>query len=82
MNHIKVLFFASARTAAGCAETQLPCHEGMDEDGFWTLLLAAHPSLAPHRGATRLALNCEYPGSGARFRPGDEVALIPPVSGG
>lgn len=83
MNGVRVLFFASARTAAGCVETSLPGDAaGWDEETFWTRLLAAHPALATVRGATRLAVNCEYLTTATRIHPGDEVALIPPVSGG
>lgn len=83
MNDIRVLFFAGARTAAGCAETFLPGDvTGWGEDFFWARLLVAHPALAAVRDTTRLAVNGEYFTGGARIRAGDEVALIPPVSGG
>jgi molybdopterin converting factor small subunit len=78
-----VLFFASARQAAGCAEATLACEgEGICETVFWERLLADFPSLASLRGSVRLAKNCEYLASGEDFCPGDEAALIPPVSGG
>ena len=35
-----------------------------------------------HRANTRLARNWEYTDRETRFTDGDEVALIPPVSGG
>lgn len=83
MSGVRVLFFAGAKIAAGCGEAQLPCGtDGLDEEDFWTQVLASYPSLAGLRGATLLAVNCEYLAPGTRIRPGDEVALIPPVSGG
>jgi molybdopterin converting factor small subunit len=54
----------------------------VDTDGFWRQLLAAHPGLERFRSSVRLAKNSEYVGPDARFHDADEVALIPPVSGG
>ena len=80
---IRVLFFASARDAVGCAERTLPCAvEGWTEAILWEHLLGAFPALVPLRASVRLAKNHEYLMAGSRIFPGDEVALIPPVSGG
>lgn len=83
MGELRVLFFASARHAAGCAEATVACErEGISEAVFWERLLADFPSLASLRGSIRVAKNCEYLAAGEGLRPGDEAALIPPVSGG
>jgi molybdopterin converting factor small subunit len=83
MGQLHVLFFASARQAAGQAEATLPCEEsGISEAVFWERLLANFPALSSLRGSVRLAKNCEYLVEGERFSPQDEAALIPPVSGG
>jgi molybdopterin converting factor small subunit len=78
-----VFFFASARQAAGCAEATVTFEgERICQAVFWERLLADFPSLASLRGSVRVAKNCEYLAEGEDFRPGDEAALIPPVSGG
>ena len=83
MGELRVLFFASARQTAGCADATVACEaEGICEAVFWERLLANYPSLASLRGSVRVAKNCEYLAAGEDFRPGDEAALIPPVSGG
>ena len=83
MGELRVLFFASARQAAGCAEATLACEvEGICEAVLWERLLENFPALASLRGSVRVAKNCEYLLVGEDFRPGDEAALIPPVSGG
>jgi molybdopterin converting factor small subunit len=83
MGELRVLFFASARQAAGRDEASIACEpEGICEAMFWERLLADVPALAPLRDSVRLARNFEYLAAGEHFRPGDEAALIPPVSGG
>jgi molybdopterin converting factor small subunit len=51
-------------------------------DELWAELLKRFPTLGGHRSSVRLAKNFEYTAALARFSDGDEVALIPPVSGG
>jgi molybdopterin converting factor small subunit len=83
MGQLRVLFFASARQAAGRPEATLACEEGgISEAVFWERLIADFPTLASLRGSVRLARNCEYLATGEHFSPQDEAALIPPVSGG
>lgn len=45
-------------------------------------LAAAEPALAPRLPHCRFAINSAYAGEDDPVRPGDEVALIGPVSGG
>lgn len=78
---MRVLFFAHLKDITRCGKMSLAA-DGLDVDGLWRELIAAHPGLAPFRSSVRLARNSEYVGAEARFASGDEVALIPPVSGG
>jgi molybdopterin converting factor subunit 1 len=78
---MKVLFFAQLREAAGMESADLAA-DGLTDDGLWVLLVARWPGLAAHRANVRLARNGVYAAAGEMFRAGDEVALIPPVSGG
>lgn len=78
---MRVLFFAHLKDVTGCAETELDCGE-VDAEGLWSALLRRYPRLAPYRAAVRLACNARYARPDTRFGPSDEVALIPPVSGG
>lgn len=66
----------------GAAESELPIDREQSLDEFWSSLVRAHERLAPHRAAIRLAINGTYASPSDRVRPGDAVALIPPVSGG
>ena len=79
---MRVLFFAQLKDAVGAAELEMNVSGSLDADGLWRELIAAHPRLAEHRRTTRLARNSEYADVQTRFSDSDEVALIPPVSGG
>jgi molybdopterin converting factor subunit 1 len=78
---MRILYFAQLQDVTGCAEEVLAWGE-VDAAGLWHKLLARHPGLAPFRSSVRLARNAEYADPNTRFTDGDEVALIPPVSGG
>lgn len=84
MRSLRVTFFAAARDAAGCesAEISWDGDEALTIERFWTLVETRFPRLAGSRSAMRLARNLEYVDTGARLVSGDEVAVIPPVSGG
>ena len=48
----------------------------------WTALASRHPAVEPHRPYVRGARNGSYAGWDAALADGDEVAFLPPVSGG
>jgi molybdopterin converting factor subunit 1 len=79
---MRVLFFAQLKDATGCEAAELSTTLPLNREQLWMLLLEKFPALAAHRGNVRLARNWEYADSETQFIPADEVALIPPVSGG
>ena len=78
---MRILFFAHLKNVTGCPEITLP-GDAVDTEDLWRKLTQAHPGLAPYRRSVRLARNSDYVGPEARFADTDEIALIPPVSGG
>lgn len=80
---VTVRLFAVLRERAGrdSVEIELP-EEATVAEAF--ARLAAAPGLAElaDRTSVRMAVNREFASRGARIRPGDELALIPPISGG
>jgi molybdopterin synthase catalytic subunit len=48
----------------------------------WSALAGAHPGLVPHRPFVRAARNGEYAAWETPLQDGDQVAFMPPVSGG
>ncbi len=49
---------------------------------LWKLLLLQHAVLAPYERSVAIAVNQAFALPSTRLAPGDEVALLPPVSGG
>ncbi len=77
-----ILYFAQARRISGLARETLPGSAALTADQLWHELLRRHPDLALLHPVIRLARNGEFSAADTLFQPGDEVALIPPVSGG
>ena len=79
--NVKVRFFGAAADLAGVREADLAIGE-TTLDGLWPLLAEHYPELSPMRKNLAFAVNEEYARGDDRVRPGDEVAVLPPVSGG
>ena len=79
---VKVLFFASCRDVAGCRETDWEMPEGATVGDLKGRVVAAFAGLARLRHSLAVAVNTEYSDDSTVLSDGDEVALIPPVSGG
>ncbi len=79
---VRLLAFAATKELVGAAESELFLGEEQSLEDFWLLLTRTHVKLTPHKAAIRLAINGTYATASDRVRPGDAVALIPPVSGG
>ena len=79
---VTVKFFATYRTLAGLPETALSLPAGATLSTLLARVFEAYPGLAGHRAEMLLAVNREFADPETKLRPGDEVALLPPVSGG
>mmetsp|Transcript_5795 Transcript_5795/g.12269 ORF Transcript_5795/g.12269 Transcript_5795/m.12269 type:complete len:113 (-) Transcript_5795:246-584(-) len=87
---LKVLLFASARDAADGESTvtcTLPGGSAATTTALRKTLASAYPDLGPlvlDEEMITLAVNREYVPAGEILvlKPGDEIALIPPISGG
>lgn len=75
------MFFAQLRELTGVERAELES-DAASERELWAALEKRWPVLAGHRASTRLARNGSYAGPEEIFSSDDEVALIPPVSGG
>ncbi len=79
---VRVRLFASAKDSVGQREILLDLPEGTTARGLLQRLAAEHPGLRGLAPSIRLAVNREYVEGSRLLAEGDEVALIPPVSGG
>jgi molybdopterin synthase catalytic subunit len=79
---VRARLFAVQRELAGTREVALELVPGATIDDAWTALVGRFPVLAPGRDFLRFARNGDYADASTALADGDEVAFIPPVSGG
>ena len=80
--HVTVRLFARLREIAGGAELVRSVEEVATVGTVWSGLVRDFPGLEPYGQSISVAVNAEYARMSAPVRDGDEVAFLPPVSGG
>ena len=80
--HVRVRLFAVQREIAGTRQVDLALAAPATVQDAWSALVDRIPALAPGRASVRFAINGDYAEPTAQLRDGDELACIPPVSGG
>jgi molybdopterin converting factor subunit 1 len=79
---IRVMFFGLARDVTGVAEEQIEWDDGPEVGQLRRRYEALFPPLAEMSGSLLIAVNEEFRGRSWPLNDGDEVAFLPPVSGG
>jgi molybdopterin synthase catalytic subunit len=79
---IRLLAFASATDALGTEQLELTLPEGTTVGALEAHLCGEHPPLRGLWPRLAVAINGEVAARHAMLHDGDEVALLPPVSGG
>ena len=79
---VAVRFFASLRELTGTTEGRVEVAAGSNAGDVWEACVTRWPALASRRQSTVLAVNQEFARPETPLQDGDEVALLPPVSGG
>ena len=82
MPTITVRFFARLAELTGLRETTIEVGEGLTAGDAYALLAREHPAIAGFASSVTFARNQEYVSPDTPLAAGDELALIPPVSGG
>jgi molybdopterin synthase catalytic subunit len=78
----RVRLFARLGELAGRRETEVELGEGLTAGEAYRLLCQRYPALSVYAASLMYAVNAEYVSPDQPLRDGDELALIPPVSGG
>lgn len=79
---VHVRLFAMLRERVGQRELEWTVSSDDTVDDLWTALCVAFPRLAEGGATVTFAVNHEYVDRFHRLHDNDEVAIIPPVSGG
>lgn len=79
---VRIRLFAVQREIAATREVLLDLAPGATVADAWDGLVELHPGLAPGRDSVRFAVNTTYAEPTTALANDDEVAMIPPVSGG
>ena len=79
---VTVRLFARLRDIAGAAEMPREISSGATIGTVWKQLTGEFPGLAAYERSMSSALNADYARMDAEVHDGDEIAFLPPVSGG
>jgi molybdopterin synthase catalytic subunit len=79
---VRVLFFGRLREIVGIAQEDIELAEGARLEDLFVRYWNVHPQLAEFRHSVAPAVNQVLAGWESRLAQGDEVAFLPPVSGG
>jgi molybdopterin synthase catalytic subunit/molybdopterin converting factor small subunit len=79
---VNVRLFARYREATGRERLEVDLPEGGTVEAAWAAVAREYPALTPYRPFTLFALDDDYVTPERALRPGDELCLFPPVSGG
>jgi molybdopterin synthase catalytic subunit len=79
---VKVRFFARLREQAGTETESIELPSGSTLADAYRAMRRVHPALEPSLDSVRPAVNQEFSDWDAMVTDGDELAFVPPVSGG
>ncbi len=79
---VRVLYFAILKDVFGCEREELELPAGTTVSELLGVLQGRGDSVGKVWGSIAVAVNQEYAVAGVVLNDGDEVALLPPVSGG
>jgi len=79
---VKVLFFGRLRELTGHAEDSIEFAGATTIEQLFALYSTRHPEIAKYRSSVVASRNEEFAAWDTPLRAGDEVAFLPPVSGG
>ncbi|MEM8613617.1 MAG: MoaD/ThiS family protein [Cyanobacteria bacterium P01_H01_bin.105] len=82
MISITLKLFAVYQDVLGCPEMTMTLPEGTTVEGLCDRIYNQYPNLRQWQKLTRFGINLQFVEADTPLNDGDEVVLIPPVSGG
>jgi molybdopterin converting factor subunit 1 len=79
---VTVRFFARLRELVGAGELEREVPSGATVGTVWESLVRDYPAIAVYTASMSCAVNIDYARMTTTVSDGDEVAFLPPVSGG
>lgn len=79
---VKVLFFGRLKDVFGRAEDSMDCREISTIEQLFAAYAKGLPELAKYRSSLVASRNQEFVSWDTPLHSGDEIAFLPPVSGG
>jgi len=80
--YVRIRLFARLRELAGTSEMSRDVPDGATAHDAWNHLVREFPSLGDYSRNVACAVNEEYARPTSPLKDGDEIAFLPPVSGG
>jgi molybdopterin converting factor subunit 1 len=79
---LNVLFFGRIKDAIGHSQESIEIPSDSRIEDLFAHCVSRYPALAAHRQSVAVSRNREFAAWTTPLQPGDEVAFLPPVSGG
>ena len=79
---VKLLLFASLKDIAGRRDLEMELDDGSTLQEVTEKLASLYPEIGRMRNSVRIAINQEFADENSSLNNGDEIAFLPPMSGG
>jgi molybdopterin converting factor subunit 1 len=79
---VRIRLFGRLHDLAGATQVQRDLPAAATAWDVWQRLVAEFPAVAPYAGSVSVAVNADFAKMTTMVGDGDEVAFLPPVSGG
>lgn len=79
---VKLLLFASLKDIAGRRDLEMELDDGSTLQQVTEKLTSLYPEIGRMQNSVRIAINQEFADENIPLNNGDEIAFLPPMSGG
>ena len=79
---VKLLLFASLKDIAGRRDLEMELDDGSTLQEVTEKLASLYPEIGRMQNSVRIAINQEFADENISLNNGDEIAFLPPMSGG